>query len=168
MAQGAGSFGCAAACEKTAGFRLSSVPYRVTLLALQDVIGGHLPAAFVGELGLAEYVAAGKIKVLALTGSGRSPALPSVPTFGESGLLALNHIVVRVNLWAKPGTGTEVRARLRSVVAAALQERSTLNRLAAAGLFPVPQRPQAQIEAHLRTTHASVGATLRSIGIEPK
>lgn len=153
---------------KDCGIPLSFVPYRGTLLALQDVIGGHLPAAFVGELGLAEYVAAGKIKVLALTGSGRSPALPSVPAFGECGLPALDHLVVRVDLWAKPGTSTEVRARLRSAVAAALQERSTLDRLAAAGLSPVPQRSQAQIEAHLRTTHASVGATLRSIDIEPK
>jgi tripartite-type tricarboxylate transporter receptor subunit TctC len=68
-----------------AGIRLSPVHYRGGAPALQDLIGGHVPASVnpIGEvLGPA---ASGKIRILAVASPERSRFLPDVPTMRESG-----------------------------------------------------------------------------------
>ena len=65
---------------------LSSVPYRGSAPMVQDLMGGQISA---GTTALGDFVEphlAGKIRVLAVLGSKRSPALPDVPTFAEQGV----------------------------------------------------------------------------------
>ena len=68
-----------------AGVSMSPVHYRGGAPALQDLIGGHVPA---GVNPISESMAqakAGTIRILAVTGSRRSPFLPDVPTMTEAG-----------------------------------------------------------------------------------
>ncbi len=65
---------------------LSSVPYRGSAPMMQDLMGGQITA---GTTALGDFVEphlAGKIRVLAVLGAKRSPALPDVPTFAEQGV----------------------------------------------------------------------------------
>jgi tripartite-type tricarboxylate transporter receptor subunit TctC len=68
-----------------AGIRLVPVHYRGGAPALQDLVGGHVPASVnpIGEV--VGQAASGKIRILALTSPERSRFLPDVPTMRESG-----------------------------------------------------------------------------------
>ncbi len=68
-----------------AGIRLVPVHYRGGAPALQDLMGGHVPASVnpIGEV--VGQAASGKIRILALTSLERSRFLPDVPTMRESG-----------------------------------------------------------------------------------
>jgi tripartite-type tricarboxylate transporter receptor subunit TctC len=68
-----------------AGIRLSPVHYRGGAPALQDLVGGHLPASVnpIGEV--MGQAASGKIRILAVASPARSRFLPDVPTMHESG-----------------------------------------------------------------------------------
>lgn len=68
------------------GTRLQRVPYanKGAAAVLNDLVGGQIHAFFAP--GVAPYVTAGRLRALAISGDGRSPALPDVPTFTEAGL----------------------------------------------------------------------------------
>jgi len=68
-----------------AGVQLSPVHYRGGAPALQDLFGGHVPASVnpIGEV--VGQAAAGKLRILAVTSSARSPFLLDVPTMREAG-----------------------------------------------------------------------------------
>jgi tripartite-type tricarboxylate transporter receptor subunit TctC len=64
---------------------LTPVHYRGGAPALQDLIGGHVPAS-VNPMGESlPYATSGKIRILAVTSSARSKFLPDVPTMLEAG-----------------------------------------------------------------------------------
>jgi tripartite-type tricarboxylate transporter receptor subunit TctC len=70
---------------RAAGAELTHVPYRGTLPAIQDMIGGQI-AAVCAPLGdFLPFVEAGKCRVLATTGAKRSRFAPNVATFVEQG-----------------------------------------------------------------------------------
>jgi tripartite-type tricarboxylate transporter receptor subunit TctC len=64
--------------------QINPVHYRGGAPALQDLVGGHI-AASVNPLSEILSQAKGSIRMLAVTGSKRSPFLPDVPTIRESG-----------------------------------------------------------------------------------
>jgi tripartite-type tricarboxylate transporter receptor subunit TctC len=62
---------------------------------------GDVQVGFEYYAGLNAAVSAGKLKAVATTGSKRTPALPAVPTVGESGLPA--YVVESWNALSGPG-----------------------------------------------------------------
>lgn len=92
---GAANFGSPAAgstphfagsmAARSAGAELTHVPFRGTLPAIQDMVGGQI-AAVCAPLGdFLPFVAGGKCRLLATTGEKRSHFAPSVATFSEQG-----------------------------------------------------------------------------------
>ncbi|WP_420223514.1 tripartite tricarboxylate transporter substrate-binding protein [Pigmentiphaga litoralis] len=71
--------------ERLSGVKLAHVPYRGGAQAINDLAGGHLPAVISAVPNLVAQHQAGKIRVLATTGSHRSDFLPNVPTIAEAG-----------------------------------------------------------------------------------
>jgi tripartite-type tricarboxylate transporter receptor subunit TctC len=65
--------------------RLVHVPYKGTGPAVQDLLGGHIQMVVVDIGSVKPQVIAGKLRLLAVTGSARSNAFPDVPTFAEAG-----------------------------------------------------------------------------------
>ncbi len=65
------------------GVDLVHVPYRGTGPALTDLLGGQVQLMFVGVPATVEYIAARKLRALAVTTATRSEALPDIPTVGE-------------------------------------------------------------------------------------
>ena len=70
---------------KEAGIKLEHVPYRGAGQAINDLIATHVKVAFLGPTALVQHYKAGVLKLLAHTGSKRSPILPEIPTLDESG-----------------------------------------------------------------------------------
>lgn len=80
-----GHFGAEMLAEQV-GFKVEAVHYRATGDAITALVGGDVQAAFVTTALAAPQVRAGKLRALATTAQQRTPLLPEVPTFAESGL----------------------------------------------------------------------------------
>ena len=65
------------------GISLVHVPYKGSVLAVNDVIGGQVELTVTGLASMPQ-VTSGKLRVIAVTGAHRSKALPEVPTIGET------------------------------------------------------------------------------------
>lgn len=76
--------GAAIGLEKK--LQLEQVPYRDSAAASQDLITGRVPILVTGLSVLAPLHKDGRIRLVAVTGEGRSPALPDVPTLRECGI----------------------------------------------------------------------------------
>jgi tripartite-type tricarboxylate transporter receptor subunit TctC len=67
------------------GTQFQHVVYRGVAPAMQDLLGGHIPAVF-GEMGSSRpLIASGQLRALAVTGAKRNASVPDVPTLGELG-----------------------------------------------------------------------------------
>jgi tripartite-type tricarboxylate transporter receptor subunit TctC len=75
--------------KSTSKLDMIHVPYKGSAPAISDLIGGHVPVMFDSMIAIMPHVKSGKVKVLAISGDKRSPLLPNVPTFAESGYPAV-------------------------------------------------------------------------------
>jgi tripartite-type tricarboxylate transporter receptor subunit TctC len=66
-----------------AGVDLVHVPYRGSVEALTDILGGQAQVMFDNLPASIEYIKAGKVRALAVTTPTRSNALPELPTVSE-------------------------------------------------------------------------------------
>jgi tripartite-type tricarboxylate transporter receptor subunit TctC len=104
---------------KLAGITLEQVPYRGGGQAINDLVAGHIKLGSLGTSPLVPYYKTGDLNLLAQSMARRSPALPNVPTFQESGLdgLVLDQ---RIGVFVPAGTSPAIAARLNAEVNAAL------------------------------------------------
>ena len=68
------------------GAKVEMVVFRGMALAMQDLLAGRLSGAAASVADFSEQHRAGMLKVVAVSGTRRSPALPDVPTFTEAGI----------------------------------------------------------------------------------
>jgi tripartite-type tricarboxylate transporter receptor subunit TctC len=72
--------------KRLAKIDIVHVPYKGGVLAIQDLLGGHVQMVFADPQPILQHIRAGKVRALAVTSAKRSPAVPEVPTFAEAGL----------------------------------------------------------------------------------
>ena len=78
------------ALGKALGVKMVAVPYKGGAPLVQDVLAGQVPAG-VGSLSeFIEHHRAGKLRVLAVSGTQRSRIAPDIPTFQELGLQGID------------------------------------------------------------------------------
>jgi tripartite-type tricarboxylate transporter receptor subunit TctC len=68
------------------GLRLTHVPYRGVIPAMNDVVAGHIPVMIVGLAGSLGAIRSGLLRAIAMTGPNRAAELPDVPTLAENGI----------------------------------------------------------------------------------
>jgi len=97
------------------------VPYKGGSAAHTDLIGGQVDASFQNLGSITNHVKGGKMKLLAVTGNARDPAVPNVPTMTEGGVPGLE-----VYSWqafvAPKGLPKEVTDRLVPALIAAIKD----------------------------------------------
>jgi tripartite-type tricarboxylate transporter receptor subunit TctC len=124
------------------GANLVHIAYKGAGPAIADAIAGHIPMTLTSVAGGHQNVKAGKLKAIAVSGSVRSPALPDVPTFVESGLPGFV-----VNSWiglVAPGkTPRPIIDKLNAELNASLSSPELRDRLAALGVNATPGTPEA-------------------------
>lgn len=97
------------------------VAYQGAGPAVTDVLGGQVLFTFPAYPTIQGHVAAGKLKVLGVSGDKRLPAAPTVPTFTEAGFKDMD-IGGWYALFAPAGTPREIVAKLNTTVAAILAD----------------------------------------------
>ncbi len=119
---------------------LVHVPYKGSGGALADLVGGHVQAMIVSLQTVAPYVQSGKLRMLAVMSSERSPAFPEVPTLKELGLADLE-VDTWYGMFAPAGTAAAVISKLNADVNALLKQPEIRELLAKQGLIPAGGTP---------------------------
>jgi tripartite-type tricarboxylate transporter receptor subunit TctC len=122
-----------------AGIAMNPVHYRGGAPALQDLIGGHVPAAVNPISESMTQEKAGTIRILAVTGSQRSSFLPDVPTMREAGY----DVVVEswLGMFVPAKTPAETVNALGAAIADAVKSAPMIESLARVGNTAASQRP---------------------------
>jgi tripartite-type tricarboxylate transporter receptor subunit TctC len=118
-----------------ARLKLVHVPFKGEGPALVDVVAGHLPLMFSNITASLGYVQGGRLRVIAQTGSQRSPVFPKVPTMAEAGLPGFEMIGF-FGVMAPAATPREIVARLNGDLAKVMSRPDVREKFAAQALDP--------------------------------
>jgi tripartite-type tricarboxylate transporter receptor subunit TctC len=117
------------------------VLYKGGAPALQDLMGGAVQAKMDAMLTALPLVKGGKVRALAVTTAKRSPVLPQVPTYTESGIPG----VELASVWgvmAPAGTPEAVIQRINTELNKALQQPDMREKILASGAGVLGGSPQ--------------------------
>ncbi|TMS58260.1 tripartite tricarboxylate transporter substrate binding protein [Imbroritus primus] len=117
------------------------VPYKGSSPALTDLVSGQVDFMFDSLSSAMPFIQSGQLRAIAVTTRQRAPALPEVPTVGESGYPGFD-IGTWYGVWAPKGTPADVVQKLSQHVARALQQPQVQKRYAALGAQPVGSTPK--------------------------
>jgi len=115
---------------------LTTVPYKGTGPAMNDILGGQVDFMCDQTTNTTGQIKAGKVKAYAVTTPKRVPSLKDVPTMQESGLANFD-VAVWHGLYAPKGTPKPVIEKLTKALQAAVQDPNVATRLAELGTEPV-------------------------------
>lgn len=101
--------------KQRTGINIVHVPYRGAAEARTDLIGGQVQIMFDAIPSMIQHARAGRVRVLATTGSRRSDLLPDVPTVQEAGVPGFE-AVLWVGFVAPAGTPPEAVQRFNDAM----------------------------------------------------
>jgi tripartite-type tricarboxylate transporter receptor subunit TctC len=142
------------------------VPYKGGAPVLNDLVGGQIPLSFNNLLEAIGQIRAGTVRALAVTTASRSPVLPDVPSFAESGLPGFD-TAVWWGLLAPSGLAPELVAQLHADTVAALNAPAVKGRLAELGAVVVGSSP-AELAQLIRADFEKMAPALKAAKIEPE
>ena len=111
------------------GTQMKHVPFKGAAPAIAEVMSGRVSATFYTMSGLKEYVAAKRVKPLAITARQRHPDFPTVPTMTEAGVPGFDNVGAWFGIVAPAGTPADVVARLNSAIDRSLAKPEVRDRL---------------------------------------
>jgi len=151
------------ALNQRAGIQLQQIPYKGGAQSIVDVVAGHIPLLLTAVATCVNYVKDGRLKGIGVLSAKRSPALPDVPTFTESGLQGFN-VPTWTGLLAPANTPPAIVNRLYRELAATLAEPAIHSRYTGMGLEPVGNTPE-QFASQIRTELAGWASVVKSANI---
>jgi tripartite-type tricarboxylate transporter receptor subunit TctC len=120
---------------------LLHVPYKGSAPAITDLLGGQIDMMFTTVASVAQHIASGKLRALAVTSARRSPAWPDIPTIAEAGVAG--YVAESwYGLYAPAGTPADTIARLNAAVAQAVKSEKFRDRVQGEGLVPAAGEPR--------------------------
>ncbi|WP_020423690.1 tripartite tricarboxylate transporter substrate binding protein [Cupriavidus sp. WS] len=121
--------------KRSAGVDMLMVPYKASVPALNDVLGGQVQFMVDAPPVVQSFVQTGRLRALAVTGSKRLATLPNVPTFTEAGLPGIDATGFQGFL-APAGTPDAIVNTVSRAVLKALQQPEVVQQLRGQGLEP--------------------------------
>src|SRR5690606_3076716 len=115
---------------------LTTVPYKGTGPAMNDILGGQVDFMCDQTTNTTSQIKSGKVKAYAVTTKTRVPSLPNLPTMDEAGLPGFE-VAVWHGLYAPKGTPKPVIDSLASALQVALKDPTVKQRFADLGTEPV-------------------------------
>jgi tripartite-type tricarboxylate transporter receptor subunit TctC len=147
------------------GFKFLNVPYKGNGPVVTDLTGGRLDLGVTSYTSVAGLVEGGKLKLLGITNPTRDPALPNLPTIGESvkGYAAPGWF----GFVAPAGTPPDIVNKLNDEINRAIklpEVQKTMNTL---GLIPHTGSPE-DFAKLLKTENEKFGKLVKDIGYQPQ
>jgi tripartite-type tricarboxylate transporter receptor subunit TctC len=151
--------------KQTAHVDMLHVPFKTSPEAINAVLGKHADVLFDTVSALIWQVQSGQLKVLAVTGKDRFPAVPDVPAAVESGLLPGYDVTTWYGVFAPKGTPAAVIAKLNQVINESIQDEDVKKRLVAVGVLVKGGTPE-QFGAFMADEYKRWDAVRQAAGIE--
>jgi len=163
---GTGSSGHLAGALFEMGSRvnLTHIPYKGAGQALVDVVAGQITFMFASVLSATPQIKQGRLRVLGVTSSKRSRALPQVPTIAEAGVPGYA-TTTWYGLLAPAGTRQPVIDRLSAAAHKAVTSPELRDRMLSDGAEPIGSSP-AEFQKHIATEMAKWRKVVQSAGVK--
>ncbi len=147
-----------------AGIDLVHIPYKGTGPAVADVLGGQVVMMFAGISSIKQHVAVGRLRAIAVTGDQRSPAMPEVPTFIESGLKGVDSGTYWGCL-APAATPKDIINKVSAAMASVLKLAEIQPRLIDLGFDPIGGSPE-QFAANIKSETEKWARVIRNARVK--
>lgn len=149
--------------QKT-GANLQHVPYKGGGQAMTDALGGNVPLVYTAVAGAMQHVKAGRLVPIAVSSATRTPALPDVPTFMESGVADFE-ASSWVAILAPAKTPRAVIDKLNRELNAVLSDPAIIQKLGTLGIVATPGSPE-KLAEQIRGDLEKYGKVIKSAGIK--
>jgi tripartite-type tricarboxylate transporter receptor subunit TctC len=140
------------------------VPYKGGGPAMQDLLGGQIPAMVATPPSSIPHIKAGKIRALATTGAARAALMPDVPTVAESGYPGYEATNWYAYL-APAGTPKDVLDRLNQEIVQALRAPDVREQLDRQGIEAKPGTPE-ELTKYMERELATWGKVVKAAKIQ--
>ena len=150
------------ALKAALGLDIVHVPYKGMGQAVPALLGGQVSLLFSALPAIEAHVKAGKVKLLAISTSRRSPQAPEVPTVAELGLPGYD-FAPAIGVLAPAGTPPAVLQKLSAEIAKALKHPDTARRFTQLGIEPVGSTPEAYAQS-IRAAYEKFGRAVAISG----
>ncbi len=124
-----------------AGISIMHVPYRGAAPAVADLLGGQVPLGIVGMPPTVPHAKSGRLRVLAVTSSERSAAMPDVPAVAELTGFTGYRFTNWMGIFVPAKTPQQAVERLARQTAQIVRETQTSEKLLSQGVKPVGNSP---------------------------
>jgi tripartite-type tricarboxylate transporter receptor subunit TctC len=142
------------------------VPYKGGSLAMVQLLAGEIDFTFGNIQSTAPMVRSGRLRALAVTSPKRSPIMPDIPTFAETGLPGLE-VLIYYGVLAPAATPPEIIARLNAVLVKGLNTAETRKRVASDGADLMTGTPE-EFAKLIRTETEKWSRIIKAAGIKPE
>jgi tripartite-type tricarboxylate transporter receptor subunit TctC len=165
--QGSGSPGHVAGelFKMMTGLDMVHVPYRGGAPALTDLIGGQVQVLFISAGASIQYIKSGQLRVLGISSSTRSEAMPDVPTVGES--VPGYEVSSWFGIGAPKNTPADIVDKLNKEINAGLADPKIKARLADADATPFIATP-AEFGKFIASETEKWAKVIRAANIKPE
>lgn len=145
---------------------LNPVPYRGAAPMVQDMVAGQV-AAGIGAIGnVLPFAKSGKLRILAVDGASRLPALPNVPTYAELGIKGIEDVIFTA-VYAPAGTPAALVQAYNAAITKTVRTADFTEKLAAIGATAVSSTP-AELGGRVNSTRQSWGEMVKNVGFKPQ
>ena len=129
--------------KQSGGVNMLHVPFRTSPEAITALLGKQVDVLFDTVPALIGQVQSGKLKVLAVTGKDRFPAVPDVPSAIESGVLPDYNVTSWYGVFGPSGMPPAVIAKLNRALNDIIAEKAVAESLTRAGVVVQGSTPEA-------------------------
>ena len=126
----------------SADVQINHIPYKGSGPATTDVLAGQVDMTFLSTVGSMQVLKEKRIFPLAISSSIRSPALPDLPTFSESGFKEMEKIFGWYGLWFPAGTPADRVTRVQQAIGQIVKAPDIKAFFDEVGLMPVASSPK--------------------------
>lgn len=116
------------------GVELTTVPYKGTGPAMNDLLGGQVPVMFSDLVAALPHIKSGKLRALAVGSPKRVDIVPDVKTVAEQGFKGFEAVSIGA-MMAPKGTPAAAIDRMSSELKAVLAQKDVQDRLVGAGCY---------------------------------
>lgn len=149
--------------EKMAGVQMLHVPYKGGAPAVVDTVAGQTQLLFSAGTQTLPHVKAGKLRLLAVTESKRSPLLPNVPTVSET--IPGYELAVWYGAFGPRNMPADLVARLNREINRVMTLPDVRSKMDAIGVETATSTPQ-EFGKILRRDADRYGKLIRELGIQ--
>jgi tripartite-type tricarboxylate transporter receptor subunit TctC len=149
---------------KSAGIRMTHVPYKGAAPAVIDVVAGQVSGMFVDLPVISPHVKAGKVRALAMASPQRSVYFPEVPTTKEAGYSNVE-LQNYYALFLPARTPQEIVGKLHDAAVKTVNTPAVREKLVGSGADPLTMTPE-EFTRFLRADIEMWGKVVKAAGVK--